>query len=320
MRIKRQYLNSLLLFFKRMKKKRKKTVLVVSIVVVVVIISIIVGFSIGLSGKVSYKNKIAVIPIKGTISTENGGGDFFRSGTVGSGYIVGFLEVANKDKNVKAIILNINSPGGTVVGSKEIADAVKKVDKPVVALIREVGASGAYWIASAADVIVADPLSITGSIGVLGSYLEFSDLFSEYGVKYQRIAMGEFKDLGSPFKNLTERERAILFGKLRIIHKYFVEDVSKNRGRDLSGAGNGLFYLGIEAKKLGLIDELGNKDKAVEIAKKLANITDYELLFYKEKKSFLDVVSSLSNDFGFNVGQGMSERLFIEKDFEIMLE
>ncbi|MEK6861331.1 MAG: S49 family peptidase, partial [Nanoarchaeota archaeon] len=159
-----------------MKKKHGILILVVAICVIVLgVVSIVTFFG----TNSNQKNKIAVINIKGAISTENGGGDFLRSGTIGSGSVVGFIESANNDKNVKAIILNINSPGGTVVGSKEIVDSIKKVNKPVVALIREVGASGAYWIASASDIIVAETLSVTGSIGVIGSYLEFSDLFSE---------------------------------------------------------------------------------------------------------------------------------------------
>ena len=264
-------------------------------------------------------NKIAVIQIQGPIT----GGTAFREGLFtedgsNSATIVGFIESANKDKGIKGIILNINSPGGTVVASKEIVDAIKKVDKPVVALIREVGASGAYWIASAADVIVADPLSITGSIGVFGGYLEFSGLISEYDVKYHNLKTGEYKDLGNPFVSLTPEGEKILNQKLQIIHDYFVEDVNKNRGKDLSKYGNGLFYLGKEAKEIGLVDVLGNKDDAVKIVKEKAGIKTHELIFFKKKTSLLDVLGRLSNDFGYSIGEGIGSEFGIKEDFKIV--
>lgn len=269
---------------------------------------------------VSGVGRIAVIPIKGAISSEGGNGDFLRGGTTGSGSIVGFIERASKDSKIKGIILNINSPGGTVVASKEIADAVNKVDKPVVALIREVGASGAYWVASSADYIVADPLSVTGSIGVIGSYLEYSELFSKYGVKYQQITTGDFKDLGNPFKELSDVNRKVLLGKLQIIHDYFVDDVSKNRGKDLTEYGNGLFYLGSEAKEIGLVDELGGKDEAISAVKRLAGIEKHELVIYQKKRSVFDILGKLSEDFGFSVGEGFGSKVLESDDFEIKLE
>ncbi len=303
-----------------MKKERKRHRYWFAITLV--IIFILLGVCIGLyyNGKNPVAmNKIAIIPIKGAISAENGNADFFSSGSVGAGTVIGFLEAADKDKNVKAIILNINSPGGTVVASKEIADATKKLNKPVVALIREVGTSGAYWVASAADVIIADPLSVTGSIGVLGSYLEFSELFSEYGVKYQQLTTGEYKDLGNPYKSLSDKDKKVLLKKLETIHTYFVNDVSNNRKRDLTEYGDGLFYLGTEAKEIGLVDELGGKDLAIETAKKLAGISEYELEFYQQKKSFFDLLSSLSQNFGFSIGQGFGDRVLAQDDFEISL-
>src|SRR3989344_7935467 len=119
---------------------------------------------------VDFQNKIAVIKIDGPIGTSS---RYFDDNSLSPETIVKFIEKANEDKSVKGIILDINSPGGSVVGSEEIKNAVKGISKPKVALIRDVGASGAYWVASAADKIIADPMSITGSIGVLGSYVEF---------------------------------------------------------------------------------------------------------------------------------------------------
>ncbi len=304
-----------------MKRKFNWTLVYAVILIIIFVVGIgIIIFNSSLYSKEISKNKIVVIPIKGTIASENGNGDFFRGGTIGSSSIVNFIEKAAKDKNVKGIILSINSPGGTVVASKEIAEAIKNVDKPVVALINEVGASGAYWIASAADYIIADPLSVTGSIGVIGSYLEFSELFSNYGVKYQEISTGKYKDLGSPFKSLNNEDKNVLIGKLKIIHDYFVDDVSKNRKRDLSKYGNGLFYFGMEAKDIGLVDELGGKNEAIATVKKLAGIETYELEFYQKQRSIFDILNRITEDFGYKIGEGFGDRLLSREDFDIKLE
>ena len=206
-------------------------------------------------------NKIALIEINGIISTSNE--DFLSKGS-SSDIITGNIRKAAEDNHIKGILLEINSGGGTVVASEEIVNEIKiaKEKKPVVAFIREVGASGAYWAASSADVIVADPMSLTGSIGVLGSYLEFSGLLERYNITYERLIAGNYKDIGTPFKKLNEGERDILQSKLDLIYNYLIEDVAKNRNMSLEktrSLADGSFYLGIEAKENGLIDVLGNK-------------------------------------------------------------
>ncbi|MEK6934569.1 MAG: signal peptide peptidase SppA, partial [Nanoarchaeota archaeon] len=287
------------------KNKTKKTsAIIVSIIIILSITLLIIVFNKN-APKIEIKNKIAVIPIMGVITSGNGDGSFFSQPTLSSSTIVSFIEAANNDNNIKGIILNINSPGGAVVPSKEVVDSIKKVNKPVVALIRDVGASGAYWIASAADHIVADPLSITGSIGVIGSYLEFSDLFGEYGIKYQSIISGKDKDLGSPYTNLTNEQRVLLEGKLAKIHKYFIDDVNKNRKKNLTPYATGLFYLGIEAKEIGLIDELGGKEEAINATLKLANITNYELAVFRKERTIFDLLQRVTSNFGYSIGQGL---------------
>jgi protease-4 len=133
---------------------------------------------------------VAVIPVKGTIMTE-GSNDLFSSASIASStQIVADIEDASNDPEIKAIIFEIDSPGGAPVASDEIVQAIKNSNKTTVAWIRETGASGAYWIASATDYIVANKLSITGSIGVLESYLEFSGLMDHYNVTYERMNGG----------------------------------------------------------------------------------------------------------------------------------
>ena len=132
---------------------------------------------------------VALIPIEGMI-TVNGAAGFGASGASSSD-VVKFIEKADENTQVQVILLEINSPGGSAVASDEIAAAVKNTEKPVVALIREAGASGGYWIASAADYVIANRMSITGSIGVISSYLEFSGLMEQYGVGYERLVAGD---------------------------------------------------------------------------------------------------------------------------------
>jgi len=215
------------------------------------------------------ENEILVVKINGIISNSDGD-NIFSSADTNSDSIISLLKKAKDSKNIKAVILEINSPGGTVVASKEIANAVKEFNKPKVALIRDVGASGAYWIASSADKIVADELSITGSIGVISSYLQFSDLFEKYGITYERLVSGKYKDAGSPYKELNDEERGLIQSKLNKIDQIFLDDVKINRNlEDTYRIETGEFFLGIEAKELGLVDYLGNKNTAFEIAKNL---------------------------------------------------
>ena len=306
---------------KRRISTAKKVIIILLIVFVFLFVSCTASiFFLGKDSASYASNQIAIVPIEGMILTTSSSA-MFAAPAASSTDIISLLEKADENKNVKAIILEINSPGGTAVASKEIADKVKQIkkNKPVIAWIREVGASGAYWISSASTKIIADPLSITGSIGVISSYLEFSELMEDYGVSYEGLSSGKYKDIGSPYKKLTQEERNLLQKKLDLIHNYFVNEVSINRNiskAKIQDISNGIFYLGIEAKSLNLIDELGSKDKAVEIAEQEANITSSTLTAYEKKKTLLDLLSQLSSSFSFYIGKGLSSNLK-ENSFEI---
>ena len=151
---------------------------------------------------------VAVIPIKGVIMIDSED-SLFATSVASSTDIVKLIEKAESDPSIEAIVFDINSPGGAPVASAEIARAIAEAEKPTVAVIREVGASGAYWAASAADHIIANEVSITGSIGVLASYLEYGDLLAEYNVSYTRFVSGEHKDMGSPYREMTNEEEEI---------------------------------------------------------------------------------------------------------------
>jgi protease IV len=265
-------------------------------------------------------NGIALIKISGTIMP-SAGNSFLGSGTVTPDEIIYHLNKAEENSGVKAIILEINSGGGAVVSSKEIAEKVKSIEKPTVALIREVGASGAYWIASACDLIVADELSITGSISVIASYLEFSGLLDDYNVSYESLTTGKYKDMGSPYKQLSNEERMLFLKKLDIIQERFISSIATNRNLEIEhvrSLATGIIYLGIEAKELGLIDELGNKETAIAKAKELANLKNENIVEYVKKPSLLNIFDKLTAKSFYSMGQGLGDSIKSEEEFKIL--
>lgn len=251
---------------------------------------------------------VAVIPITGQISTQE---SLFES-TASSSSIVSFIEDAAANPDVQAILFEIDSPGGTIVATREISNAIKQVEKPTVCWMRETAASGAYYIASNCDVIVADPYTITGSIGVIGSYLEFSDLFEEYGINYVRIVSGEKKDLGSPFREPTKDEIKELQVIVNEINQDFLGEVKENRNltdAEVETLSDARILLGKDAFNLGLVDVLGSKNEAEQAIKDMSNITDIQYLYYQQEFSFSELAA------GF-FGKSMTERYF-ENDMDI---
>jgi len=290
-------------------KRWKRWQYIIGILLLIWILGFLVSKIIDTKDTKVLQDEILVIPIKGIISTSSSSLPFESSGAnVDS--ILSQLKKAKESSTIKAVVLEINSPGGTVIASRELANAVKNLGKPSVAVIREVGASGAYWIASSADVIIADELSITGSIGVMGSYLQFSKIMQDYGITYERLVAGEYKDLGTPFKELEQDERNILQSKLNKIQDVFINEVKVNRNlTDIRRISTGEFFLGIEAKELGLIDKFGNREVAIEEAKKLAKLKSPRVVEFKEKRSLLDLLGKVSASNFYYLGRGIGSEL-----------
>ncbi|MBI2105642.1 signal peptide peptidase SppA [Candidatus Woesearchaeota archaeon] len=298
----------------------KKIKTIITTIVMLWLLSYFLSFGIG-NEKVIDEG-VAIIPIKGAILPEDSN-DIFGASGMGSDTIMSSLKRAMDNDGIKAVVLEINSPGGTVVASREVANFVKALseEKPVVAWIREVGASGAYWIASSSDYIIADELSITGSVGVISSYLEFSELLEKYGVRYERLVAGELKDVGSPYRDLNDAERKLMESKLKKIQDVFLKEVSENRKLTPSQVDeirSGFFYLGIEAKELGLVDDLGGRELAIEKAKDLGKIEDGNIVEYKPKKSLIELIEKFTNKAFFNLGRGIWADLAIENKLEIL--
>lgn len=253
---------------------------------------------------------VALISIEGPIT--GNGAQGFSTSSISSKDIVSFIEDAEDNLQIKVLLLEINSPGGSAVASDEIATAVKKTQKPVVAYIREAGASGAYWIASAADHVIANRMSITGSIGVFSSYLEFSGLMEDYNVSYERLVAGENKDMGTPFKKLTIQERVILQQKLDKIHQFFIEEVAANRDLEVSQVrkiATGEFFLGVEALELGLVDQLGGKEEAEQFIQKNFGLQKIDYVRYEPRVSFFELINRVISPFFFKVGEGIGSML-----------
>jgi protease IV len=252
---------------------------------------------------------VAIISIRGTITGEGASG--LGSTGTSSRETVKLIQEAEKDDEVRAIVLEINSGGGTPVASDEIAQAVKKANKPVVAWIREVGASGAYWIASASDHIVANRMSMTSSIGVIGSYLEISGLLHDYNVTYQRLVAGEYKDAGTPFKPLSTREEEIINQKILRLHELFIGEVATNRGLDHEQVrllADGMYLLGEEAYQQGLVDELGGLPEVTAYFEREYNITP-RYVEVKPKRGFSDLLLGIAVETGFATGKGIGATL-----------
>ncbi len=258
------------------------------------------------AGDVHGQGRVALIPIDGVIMTSSGSS--FGESYVGSDDVVSYIEDAASDPTIDMIMLEINSPGGSAVASDEIASAVLKVDKPVVAVIREAGASGGYWVASSADYVIANKMSITGSIGVISSYLEFSGLMEQYGVRYEQLTAGEYKDMGTPYRALTYEEKNKMTSKLDRVHEFFIQEVAKNRNMTLEAVrelATGEFYLGVEAKELGLVDELGGQDEAEKYLKTRGNYSSITYEVYQRDPSFFDILSGVVTHMSMSVGKGI---------------
>lgn len=307
----------------KMNKKGRVWIFVIIVIILLFFFSMIIAgvISVLFGGDVStLTGNVAVIPIKGTIVTEAGKGIFAQDLTSSSS-VIGLIDKAEKNPNIKAIVFEINSGGGTPVASDEIGSRIKKIKKIKVAWIREVGASGAYWIASATDHIIANRMSITGSIGVLGSYLEFSGLLSKYNVTYERLVGGKYKDIGSPYRKLSDDERDFFQKEIDIMHDYFIDEVAENRNiprSKVESVATGLFYTGAEAKELGLIDEIGSEEEVKKYLEKKIN-TSVDFVTFAEKEGFFDMLASAMSKPFFFIGKGIGS-VFFDKEMSSELE
>lgn len=267
----------------------KRTWLVVSLAAFVSLLLLFgLAFSLGRWERLG-GSKVALITVEGVI--------------LDSKEVIEQLEKYRENPSVKAIVLRINSPGGGVAPSQEIYEELLKTrqtdKKPVVASMGSVAASGGYYIASATDLIVANPGTITGSIGVLLQVPNISGLMQKIGVKSVVVKSGQHKDLASPTREMTDAERQILQGMLDDVHDQFIDVVAKGRQIDrkkVVAIADGRIFSGREAQSLGLVDQLGNLQDAIERAGTLAGIHGKPTIIQERKRGLflIDLLRGLS--------------------------
>lgn len=225
--------------------------------------------------------KIAVVSVKGVI--------------IDSSSIIEELKQYRKNSAIRAIILRVDSPGGAVVPSQEIYEEIKRTTKikPVVVSMGSVAASGGYYISCPATKIIANPGTLTGSIGVLMELPNIKGLLDKIGVKSEIVKSGKYKDITSPFKPLQQDEREVLQRLIDDVHEQFIKAVSEGRKipmENIKRIADGRVFTGIKAKELGLVDEIGDFDSAIKVAAQLGKIRGEPEIVYKKTSLIKELV------------------------------
>ena len=242
--------------------------------------------------------KIAIIEVEGMLANVRTGG-LLQAGENQLSLFTQALEKAEKDEDVKAIVLRVNSPGGTVTTADTMYEQVRrfkeKTHKPVIAAMQEVAASGAYYVCCAADKIVAHPTSIVGSIGVIFSNFDLTDGLGKLGIQSRAIHTGTLKEMGSPFKHETELEKSVMSEMVNEYYLRFTAVVKKNRPNvkeippvppamtpaDYAGIFSGRVWSGSRAMELGLVDQTGLLSDAIDLARVAAKSPHAKAIMYK---------------------------------------
>ena len=224
-----------------------------------------------------FGEKVGVIEVNGVIME--------------SKYVLNELKRFREDDSIKAIVVRINSPGGAVGPAQEIYREIRKTSavKKVVASMGTIAASGGYYIAAGANGIIANPGTITGSIGVIMGFTNYQDLLHKIGLVPIVIKSGKYKDIGSPVRKMKPDERKLLTDFADKIHEQFIKDVADGRKMNLKkveSLADGRIFTGQESKKLGLVDRLGNLEDAIEWAGRLGGITGRISTVYAKEKKF----------------------------------
>jgi protease-4 len=279
-----------------------KTALLAIVLLFAAVILVVLPGILLLSSMMPQPACIGVINVDGELVTQ-GTGSALSGGATSSDSFTELVKEADSRPEIKSVLFEINSGGGSVVASSEMYSTAKGLKKPKLMFFREVGASGAYYLAMGGDEIMSDPGALTGSIGARVTTTDLSGLFSKLGISLTNIKSGEFKDMGDPARPLTEQETAMLqaivdqmFGDF----KQVVIDSRNGKARftieKFNAVADGRIFTGKQAYALGLVDSLGNKHDALLRAAKLGNITDVEprICPLSSKSSFLDALFSSS--------------------------
>lgn len=238
---------------------------------------------------------VAVIRLDGAISSSSE--DYFTLQGITPELVADLLEQADADPDIKAIVVRVNSPGGSVIASDEIYRAFLEFDKPIVVWMGDMAASGGYYIACGSDYILAHPDTLTGSIGVISQFFNIEELMDKVGVDTVVITSGPSKDIGSSFREMTEEEQALWEGIIDEVYEGFVGIVAQARDMPLDEVrelADGRVYTGRQALERGLVDEVGTPDDAIAKAAELGSITgEPRVIELKSTPSFLDTLYGL---------------------------
>jgi len=260
----------------------KKTCVIIS---VILLLLLVVSLTLALFQKnIPLRSRVALVSIEGPI--------------VDSMDVVKEIKEHTTDRSIKAIILRIDSPGGAVGPSQEIYEEVKKAsaEKHIVVSMGSIAASGGYYVASPADMIFANPGTLTGSIGVIMEIPNLEGLMTKIGVRTEVIKSGRHKDMASAFRKMEKEDRDILQGVLDNVHEQFIRAVAEGRKLTVDSIrpiADGRIFTGEQAKGLKLVDELGTLEDAIRKAAELAGISgEPEVVSKKDKLSFLEMLRS----------------------------
>lgn len=265
---------------------KKRPILIASLLlggifVFFLVLALTIAGMTGQQNRFAMGDKVGVVEVVGVITS--------------SSQTIQQLQKFGNDDSVKAVVLRVDSPGGGVGASQEIHDEVKKLAsvKPVVVSMGSAAASGGYYISAPADLIVANPGTITGSIGVIMEFTNVQELLDKIGLRSQVVKSGDHKDIGSPFRPMTDKDREILQSLIDDVHSQFIEAVAE--GRDLEpgyvrNLADGRIFTGRQASELGLVDEMGGLQVAIRKAAGLGGIKGEPTVIYppKDKPRLID--------------------------------
>lgn len=233
---------------------------------------------------------ITMLPIEGILESGESESTLLVDVT-GARTVSYLLRKSARDPKVKALVVYIDSPGGSAAAAQEIFHAIRhfkeRTGRPIVAAMGDVAASGGYYVACAADKIYALPSTLTGSIGVIWQSVNLERLLANLGIKPETLKAGQFKDTGSYFRSMSQQERELVQRLLKDVHEQFIADVAKGRGLPIEkvrAIADGRILTGKQAKALGLVDELGTLDDAVRDARRQVNLPESAPVWVLERK------------------------------------
>jgi protease-4 len=237
---------------------------------------------------------VAVLRLDGTITSSSP--DYLTTSGITPERVRSLLDRATADSSVKAIVVRVNSPGGSVVASDEIYHALRSYEKPVVISMGDTAASGGYYISCGGDYVIAHPDTLTGSIGVISQFLNVEELLKKVGVEAVIITTGPFKDIGTPFRDMTEEEKEIWRAILDQVYEDFVDVVAEARDlpeEEVRQIADGSIFTGEQAKELGLVDNVGTRQAAIDKAAELGDIVgDPQVIELRPQPTFLEMFYS----------------------------